>query len=660
MAEKGSRKRLFVYLTYDKQNIIDDYIGYFLRSMRPLASSIVVVCNMPHIAKGLHNLTDYADQIFYRENKGLDAGGFKDALCTFIGWDALAEYDELILANDSFYGPFDDVGRIFSEMESRGLDFWGLMKRGAGAYGSTGTDPEHILSFFYVFQSPLLHSEAFQSYWEEMPYYEGYMDVVKKYERQLTGHFARLGYRYDTYADTAPNETENLRNQFFQCDYLSYEMITKRNFPFLKRKQLANNTLFCQTQENLALSLAYIEGHTDYDADLIWKNLIRTQAPAELYRSLGLQYVLQDDGADRHVDVLVCAKVKWLNAVDTVCEYLERIGDGCDVRLLTDHADVQGAYREKGFPAEISSRSDIEVLCSVDREKYRYICLIHDTDLSSDTLPSCTGKSYFFNIWENLVRNRGYLCSVIKLLEQKPYLGMLMHPVPIFSVWLGKLGLKWNGRFETVRKELHDLGLDTVADREVPPIHITDNFWIRAEVLDSFVKKTDQASGRGNISEKDYPYLWNYITQDAGKLTGIVESTFYASINETNYHFYLKTLLEWLTDRYGAHRELHEFREIFQVEAAVAECKAKYEKWYVYGTGEIAERCFEWLGDASGFLVSDGHTKCRTFHGKPVYYLSEVGGEEEAGMILCLSRENQGQVIQMLEKKGIRNYYPIH
>ena len=93
-------RRLFIYLTYDSQNIIDDYIGYFLQSIRPIADTIAVVCNMPHIERGLHNLTDYADHIFYRENAGLDAGGFKDALCRLLGWKLIGQYDELILAND--------------------------------------------------------------------------------------------------------------------------------------------------------------------------------------------------------------------------------------------------------------------------------------------------------------------------------------------------------------------------------------------------------------------------------------------------------------------------------------------------------------------------------------------------------------------------------
>ena len=143
-------KRLLIYLTYDRQNIIDGYIGYFLRSMRSITDTIVAVCNMPYIEKGLSNLSDYADHIYYRENKGLDCGGFKDALCEFIGWDPLKECDELILANDSFYGPFEDIGHIFTEMEARHLDFWGLMKRGSGVWSDRKGSGAYFVLFLRV------------------------------------------------------------------------------------------------------------------------------------------------------------------------------------------------------------------------------------------------------------------------------------------------------------------------------------------------------------------------------------------------------------------------------------------------------------------------------------------------------------------------------
>lgn len=653
-------RRLFIYLTYDRQNIIDDYIGYFLRSVRPIADTVAVVCNMPRIEQGSHNITDYADHIFYRENIGLDAGGFKDALCTFVGWDQLKQYDELILSNDSFYGPFDDITEIFAEMESRNLDFWGLMQRGAGAYGVTGRDPEHILSFFYVFQSPMIHSREFQSYWEGMPYYSDYMTVVKQYERRLTKYFSDLGYTYGAYADTQPNETENLRNQFFQCDYLSYEMIRKRNFPFLKRKQLTYNTLYYQTQENLFSSIDYIDKHTDYDVNLIWKNLIRTQNHTELQRSLGLQYVLGKGRKKCRDHVILCVRARWMNAAEVVSEYLERLREVCDILIAADHADIMAYYQKLGFTVTMSVQSDAEMLQMLNTEKYHYICLLHDTDLSSDRIPGCTGKSYFFNVWENLAGDAAYIDEAVSLLETKPYLGMLMHPAPIFSMWLGKLGLGWENRYEDVRSWITKLGLNAVIDEEIPPVHITSNFWVKASVIDSLREKTDTQSAENVIPQDLYPYLWNYIVQDSGHLTGIIESTFYASMNETNYHYYLKTLMGWLVEEYGLYSSLLEYKEVFSVRLAAERCRQQYEKWYVYGTGEVAERCIECIKDTTAFVISDGQKKIDTFHGKSVIWLSELKPDEEFGLILCLSKENQDRVAEVLEERGIKNYYTIY
>ena len=114
-------KRLCVYLTYDEQKKIDSYIGYMLKELKTCASHVAVVCNETEIVAGREILTEYADDIFCRENKGIDAGGFKDALCSFIGWDQVLQYEELVLVNDSFFGPFVPMWTIFSEMENRGL-----------------------------------------------------------------------------------------------------------------------------------------------------------------------------------------------------------------------------------------------------------------------------------------------------------------------------------------------------------------------------------------------------------------------------------------------------------------------------------------------------------------------------------------------------------
>ena len=126
-------RRLCIYLTYDKQGTIDTYIGYMLKELKTCADALVVVCNENKISKGLNNLEPYADRIYYRENIGFDAGGFKDALCNLLGWEYVLAFDELALVNDSIFGPFRPMAEIFAEMKQQQVDFWGLAMAEYGA-----------------------------------------------------------------------------------------------------------------------------------------------------------------------------------------------------------------------------------------------------------------------------------------------------------------------------------------------------------------------------------------------------------------------------------------------------------------------------------------------------------------------------------------------
>ena len=121
----------------------------------------------------------------------------------------------------------------------------------------------------------------------------------------------------------------------------------------------------------------------------------------------------------------------------------------------------------------------------------RYLCLIHDCDLSSEQIPSCTGKSYFYNIWENLLKNTGYLYEIIKLFDTKSYIGMFMHPVPIFSTWIGRLEWDWENRYDEVSRYISRLDLNVMCDPQIPPLHVTNNFWARIDALKFYIEKID-------------------------------------------------------------------------------------------------------------------------------------------------------------------------
>ena len=402
----GKMKRLGIYLIYDKDKIIDSYIDYILGELKTCIDHLVVVCNMPEVIRGADILEKHADEIFFRENIGFDAGGFKEALFDFLGWDIVLEYEELVLANDSFFGPFKPMREIFFKMDMKPYDFWGLTKHASWEPAGMRSFSEHIQSYFFVIRSAMLHDAQFIQYWKKIPFYREFWDVVICHEEKFTSYFNKLGYTYGVLADTEINDSKtNFANNYSQYESISYELIKKRNCPFLKKQQIAYNTLSQQTQENLFQAIRYIDENTDYDVNLIWRNLIRTMNMADLQRSLHLQYIipLQEKEMTVKHSIAIIIFAEYKEAAEYVLEYLKPLEKEVNyfVQIIPKNSEVLEAY--KGYAAAgtgilFKQKCSLTEFC-----QYDFVCVLHDADMTSDVKPSCTGKSYFYCIWENLV-----------------------------------------------------------------------------------------------------------------------------------------------------------------------------------------------------------------------------------------------------------------
>lgn len=643
--------RLCIYLTYDKQKTIDSYIGYMLKELKTCSNRLVVVCNENEIAKGLNHLTQYADKIFYRDNIGFDAGGFKDALCSLLGWEEVRKYDELVWVNDSIYGPFYPMKEIFAQMDLKTVDFWGLARAEYGAHkNNCGNDvPEHIQSYFIVVRKRMLHSSEFREYWDNMPYYQSFSDVFREYEFKFTQYFSNLGYTYDTLADTKSNDSDDIKNNYCQYASIPYELIEKRNFPFLKRQQMGFDALELHTQEQVCLAIDYIDRHTHYDVNHIWDNLIRTLNIGDLQRNLCLRYAIAPeknrDCDGNHVTVVVVAEHK--GSAQLVAEYLGRLPLEYEREIVSDRDDVLEAYREWGLACERMSLSDgkkiLERLAESDM-----VCILHDTDVTAKVQPNCIGKSYFYNVWENLLRDGQHVAGVLKRFFEDARLGALMPPQPNFAGYFGELGKGWEGRFEKVEEIAENLGLNCQIDVLKPPFRVSGDVWIRGSLL----KKLR------NMEPEDYrylPYLWSYIAQDGGFYSGIVESSQYAAMNEINLQHYLNQIADQVRKQYGGFDNFsHMKKRIFQ--GALREFCARCPHLMIYGTGYMARTYKDILPNVEAFVVSDGQRKQKELDGIPVIYLSEVVMGEGHGIVLCLDERNQMQVIPLLRQRGIEHY----
>ncbi len=88
---------------------------YKLAEMRPYADHIFVVVNGAVTDEGRRRLEPVADTVWSRDNVGFYVWGYKSAMEEF-GIERLAEYDELILMNYTWFGPVGSFAPVFDRM----------------------------------------------------------------------------------------------------------------------------------------------------------------------------------------------------------------------------------------------------------------------------------------------------------------------------------------------------------------------------------------------------------------------------------------------------------------------------------------------------------------------------------------------------------------
>lgn len=232
-----------------------------------------------------------------RENTGLDVGAYKEALAE-IGRERLANYDELVLMNFTLAGPVCSLAPMFTAMEARPeLAFWGLTRHYAMKSrrfgGRSGEVPEHLQSHFLAVRAPLLGSDDFWRYWQEMPLPKSYEESIANHETRFTTHFANLGYCWDSYVNTQDLK-ETFANPIMACPR---ELLANRGCPFFKRRSFFTPCAdeLRRTDGTAARALYdYVKQATNYPVDLLLAALLQRQPLDALAGELHWQYVLSD------------------------------------------------------------------------------------------------------------------------------------------------------------------------------------------------------------------------------------------------------------------------------------------------------------------------------------------------------------------------------
>ena len=280
--------RGIVYFHFDSHHQVRDYVVHALASLRPHAEQILVVSNSPVDDAGRARLKASCDEILERPNAGLDVGAYRAGL-EHLGWDRLADFDELILTNHTYYAPLRPWEEVLTRTGSRrDISFWGMTEHGVmrpHPFLAKRELPRHIQSHWIAVRRRLLADPAFREYWEQMPPVSSYRDSIQWHESRFTGHFAELGHTWQVAFPVDRYRSENPAIE-------EAPALLADGCPLLKRRALFHDPLHQDRQAVVGGELLEAAARAGYSEDLILSDVVHTAAARDLIVNAGLTEVV--------------------------------------------------------------------------------------------------------------------------------------------------------------------------------------------------------------------------------------------------------------------------------------------------------------------------------------------------------------------------------
>ena len=137
-----------------------------------------------------------------------------------------SDYDAIIIANDSCYGPLKPLVNVFQPMEYSDCDFWGLTV-------NQEIYLPHLQSYFLVFNKKIINSEIFRNFFRKVKREDNKDNIIENYEIALTPNFIDAGFKMDSFIKKIFERNPTLYDKLFF-------FLMKNDFPFFKVSSIAD------------------------------------------------------------------------------------------------------------------------------------------------------------------------------------------------------------------------------------------------------------------------------------------------------------------------------------------------------------------------------------------------------------------------------------
>ncbi len=222
-----NKKILAIFASYDSKNTVPQYVVTYLNELNKVADIIFVADNTLNNDEQ-KKISPYIIHCIAQKHGEYDFGSYKRGYSYALEHNLLSKYDDLILCNDSVFGPFYPLNEIIDKMNAQNFDFWGMFKHLA-----SGRVEEHVQSYFIYLKNKAAHSEELKNFLLNVKKEKNKHDIIKKYEMGLSQTLLEAGFRCGGLFQDKKNAPHGKQ---------AMEMIIL-GFPFLK-KSLFNRKYF--------------------------------------------------------------------------------------------------------------------------------------------------------------------------------------------------------------------------------------------------------------------------------------------------------------------------------------------------------------------------------------------------------------------------------
>ena len=544
-------KRAGIFLFYDPEGKVDDYILGCLGSLQQHMDYLLVVSNSPLDETNRKRLESVSSEVMERKNVGYDVGAYRDGL-RHLGWDHMGDYDELVLFNYTFFAPIHPWAGLFERTDKWDTDFWGITEHDEvrpHPFLPKLVMPRHIQSHWIAVRASLSTTKDWRTYWEDMPPIESYNDSIQWHESRFTGYFNALGYRHEVAynVDDYPSANPVFDNA---------TLLLQDGCPILKRRNLFHNPLHLDRFAIIGADMLEQARAAGYDTDLILSNLARTSKPRDLVTNAGLTWVVPQSASEETYaaaatqKILAVAHIFYADMAEEILQRLSVLPKGYYLVATTSNeenqAQIRAVMERYGVEGEVrvvaSNRGrDIgaflvdcnDVLAS---GKWDIVVKIHSKKSVQDDYNAA--QLFKTHLYDNLLNSRAHVANILAEFAAHPALGMVLAPLP--HMGYPTMGHAWFTNREPAQAVAKRLGINVPFDKDMPLATYGSMFIARPQALAKLVN--------AGFKPENFPVEGGY---KDGSLAHVLERLMaYAALSEG---FYVRPVLapKWAEVYYG-------------------------------------------------------------------------------------------------------------